>query len=664
MLQKQNHLHNLKLRFLHGEHIEADEWLSQNILDSWYRSKAAGVQAKIPTLPPAHSINKTSNARRISNFLGPFYSMDLHYKTKILTLIGAALFFLNEDSIVYKTIGSPLLLDELGKKNIGLFTSFKEEVVGTTAISLIPLKNTAVWVIGEEHYSDVFSEYACYGYQNCIPKQKDFYSSYFPFTSNMIFFLPIDKWNTLNKEIIEWMGMSYAQASYLANTPDVYVKNWMISNIYQDAVLITDINGLITGLNSSFCDIFHVCANDILATYAKEMFGNLFFFISATAKDQRKISNASVFLGNPLQEYYLDCFPIFKESECHAIVTTLKKAESVKKSVNRLTNPNARFTFDDIIGSSPAIINVKNRGHLAASSSSTILITGESGSGKEMFAQAIHNASERRNKPFIAINCSAIPKELIGSELFGYVEGAFTGAQKRGSLGKFELANTGTIFLDEVSEMPLEIQTYLLRVLEEKVVTRLGSNISRPINVRVIAASNRNLTQYVESKKFRLDLYYRLNVIHLNIPPLRERIDDLPILVNHIVNQLSVSLGKNVTGVSPDAINVLRKHDWPGNVRELRNVLECAINLEEGRTIQINSLPTEILVNGPNQGIHYASLHTKTRRVAANYKEIEAARAKELMLLYAGNKKKVASEMGISRGKLYSILNKINEWEY
>lgn len=242
----------------------------------------------------------------------------------------------------------------------------------------------------------------------------------------------------------------------------------------------------------------------------------------------------------------------------------------------------ARYTFAEIIGQAPNIRDVKILAQKAALHPSiTVLILGESGTGKELFAHSIHEASNRAQMPFIRVNCAAIPEHLLEAELFGYEEGAFTGARKGGSPGKFELANGGAIFLDEIGEMSLAMQSKLLVFLQEREFERLGSHDPIRVNVRVIAATNRNLEEMISQQKFREDLYYRLNVLTLDIPPLRDHIEDIPLLVNYLIPKINVDLKTNVTSMSDEAVSLLSQYDWPGNIRELINILQRAIILAD-----------------------------------------------------------------------------------
>ncbi|MDM8534658.1 sigma 54-interacting transcriptional regulator, partial [Clostridiaceae bacterium HSG29] len=272
----------------------------------------------------------------------------------------------------------------------------------------------------------------------------------------------------------------------------------------------------------------------------------------------------------------------------------LKSLKDYTSEINDLYNYDINVGFDDLIGNSKVIENIKKKIKKIAISSSTILVTGETGTGKEVVARLIHNNSKRKNNPFVAINCSAIPDDLLESELFGYEEGAFSGAKKGGKLGKFQLAEGGTIFLDEIGEMPIHLQSKILRVLEERKVTRIGGLKSTNIDIRVISATNKDLESLVEEGKFREDLLYRLKVIPIKIPPLRERKEDIKLLINYFLKIYSRKLDKNIIDISKDAINILLNNQWYGNIRELKNVMEFAINMADSNIITADNLPSDI----------------------------------------------------------------------
>ncbi|MBI5014462.1 MAG: sigma 54-interacting transcriptional regulator [Deltaproteobacteria bacterium] len=311
----------------------------------------------------------------------------------------------------------------------------------------------------------------------------------------------------------------------------------------------------------------------------------------------------------------------------------------------------ARFTFDDIVGVSSSIRDTLAKAKMFADSPSTVLLLGESGVGKEIFAQAIHNGSRRAGGPFIAVNCAGIPRELIQSELFGYEAGAFTGALKTGRAGKLEAADGGTLFLDEIGDMPLEMQTNLLRVLEERAVVRVGGTRVIPVDVRLIAATHRDLQEEREKGNFRKDLYFRLSVISLTIPPLRERLQDLPLLVERHVALVCRKLGKAVPRVNEAVPRLLSAHSWPGNVRELVNVLEQAVNLAIGGEILPSHLPAHFLVKTARGPVPPAARGTIEAPVALTAMEKQAI--EQALERYRGNATKVAQVLGISRTTLY-----------
>lgn len=308
--------------------------------------------------------------------------------------------------------------------------------------------------------------------------------------------------------------------------------------------------------------------------------------------------------------------------------------------------------IDKIIGSSRVISSLRETLLWIAASPSSVLITGESGTGKELFAQAIHSCGNRAQNRFVKVNCAAIPESLLESELFGYVEGAFTGARKGGRIGKFELADQGTIFLDEIGDMALAMQAKLLRVLQEKEIERIGGDHSIPVDVRVVSATNKDLPALISQGLFRSDLFYRLNVIHLHIPPLRERKEDIPLLADYFVKQLNEKLGLKIHSIDDKAMALLMRYNWPGNIRELSNVIETAMNFCRSNTLTSEALPSYILHYQPTvSGRSECTL--KTGLLATEYRQLrDALRASR------GNRQKAAKLLGISRTTLYRLMKK------
>lgn len=313
---------------------------------------------------------------------------------------------------------------------------------------------------------------------------------------------------------------------------------------------------------------------------------------------------------------------------------------------------NAKYSFSNIIGTSAHIREVKDICRRAARTDSSVLLVGESGTGKELFAHSIHNASERASGPFIKVNCAAIPYELLESELFGYEGGAFTGASKQGKPGKFELADSGSIFLDEIGDMPFPMQAKLLRVLQEREIERVGGTKSKTLDIRIISATNKDLETEVREGRFREDLYYRLNVMSVLIEPLRSRKEDILPLVEHLITKLSAQMGVHVKGISEGAKEALQEYSWPGNIRELENILERAINLmDSDLMIKLPQLPQYLLV----KKIKKSNIRKKGY-LKDLIEDLERQIILECYYDTGKNKQKTAKLLNISRTNLYEKL--------
>ncbi|KZN95573.1 sigma-54-dependent Fis family transcriptional regulator [Aeribacillus pallidus] len=339
-------------------------------------------------------------------------------------------------------------------------------------------------------------------------------------------------------------------------------------------------------------------------------------------------------------------------------VKHLDTENRVEKSVACPLVKKDRVTFDQIIGNSECLQKVKRIGRRAAKVASTVLITGESGTGKELFAKAIHYNSVYANGPFISVNCSAIPEHLLESELFGYEDGAFTGAKKGGKPGKFEQANKGTIFLDEIGDMPLSMQAKILRVLQERNVERVGGTHSISLDIRVIAATNANLQELVKQGKFRADLFYRLNIIPIHLPPLRERKEDIPKLISYSLEQLSIKNGVTPKQFHQGTIKKMMEYDWPGNVRELLNTVEMLLVLCESEVITPHDLPEKFFESSNVQKIESHTHVLKEVPMKDMMEQHEYELIIQTLAECNGNKAKAARKLGIHRSTLYEKLKK------
>ncbi len=306
-----------------------------------------------------------------------------------------------------------------------------------------------------------------------------------------------------------------------------------------------------------------------------------------------------------------------------------------------------KYSFHDIISKNSEMLRIFDILPSIAESDSTVLIEGETGTGKELIARALHNLSARKDKPFVAVNCGALPDTLLESELFGYKAGAFTDARKD-KPGRFAMAETGTIFLDEIADVSPALQVRLLRIIQERTYEPLGATESVPADVRIIAASNKNLENLVQSGEFREDLYYRINVILITLPPFRERKEDIPMLVDHFIRRLSNLKKKLIAGISPHALAVLMNHDYPGNIRELENIIERAFVLCQGTTIDVNDLPDNIRPRDERPSVKISSMD-----------DIEVAYITEALKRNSWNRKKTAEELGMHKTTLWRKMKKL-----
>lgn len=404
-------------------------------------------------------------------------------------------------------------------------------------------------------------------------------------------------------------------------------------------VIIADEEGKVSSLNSIAKKILEVDSDK-----------NLHIKLRATGNTVINLKEYELIM--PKKTYIIagEEYRILQSNFKYSKVFIFTDINSLKHKIFSATTTKEDMGLKNIIGESSSMKMLKSKVKKIAQSSSTVLITGESGTGKELFARAIHMESKRSNNPFVAINCAAVPDTLLESELFGYVKGAFTGADPKGKIGKVEFANTGTLFLDEIGDMPLYLQAKLLRVLEQKEVVRLGSNKPIPVDVRVIAATNKNLEKLIEEGSFREDLYYRLNVLPINIPPLRERKEDIRVLTDYFVRKYTALFKKRVVGFENEVWDFLYKYDWPGNVRELENTVEYMINmLDQNGIISVSLLPQKIRFD----------LNKHNDLIPLGKMEIDLI--KRALDLYGGSvtgKQKAAEALGIGIATLYRKIKK------
>ena len=458
-------------------------------------------------------------------------------------------------------------------------------------------------------------------------------------------------------------------AEEITNLNEVYSLLEAIINATQDAISVVDQNGLGVMINPAYIKITGLSEKDVIGKPATVDIAEGESIHMQVLKTRKPIKGALMKVGPARKEVLVNAAPIIVDGELRGSVGVIHDISEITKLSNELKNAKniirsleAKYTFEDIIGSDPLLLSAIDKAKKAAEIPITVLLRGESGTGKEIFAHAIHNKSERKFRKFIKVNCSAIPETLLESELFGYEEGAFTGAKKGGKKGLFEEAAGGTIFLDEIGEIPHSTQTKLLRVLQEKEIVRVGGTKSISIDVRIIAATNADLEAAIESGRFRADLYYRLNVLPITIPPLRLRKGDIYDLSIFFIKKFNQQYGRNVRDITQQAINKLKEYNWPGNVRELDNFIGRAIiNMRASDTvIQENHLPKleGFLDAGDNPDVRVESRGSISMTLDSVVEKAEKEHIAKVMKECGNNKTKAAKHLNISLRSLYYKLER------
>lgn len=552
----------------------------------------------------------------------------------------------DHEGIILQVFGNDYILKEASNLKMVPGASMAEDCIGTNAMGTVLVEQLPMQLVADDHFIKSYHRWTC----SCAPIRDP--------EGRIIGTLDL----TGNTDFVHphTLGMVVAAAHALENMLGVhnYQKKLIQSktnieqmlNAIPAGAISTDLSGNILFLNNELLSLFGFDRQNAYQKKIWEFFEGWNNVRSTLLHNQNFLDeDVNVFANKNTVQLNLSAYPIYNVSnELDEIVFVFKDVKKVRKLADRIMGRKAVYTFDKIITQNTHFQDVLEFCKKISDSKSSILITGESGTGKEIIAQSIHNFSSRRNDSFIAVNCGAIPKTLIESELFGYVEGAFTGAKRSGSAGKFEIADGGTLFLDEIGEMPLDMQTNLLRVIEEAYITRVGSSTPIPVNVRIISATNRDLQKEVENGNFRKDLYYRLNVLPIHLPPLRERKDDIPLLIHYFMNSLSNRLNKKAIHIPNEYMEKIIQYPWQGNIRELENFVELIINTERLplHFEMSKTLSSEIFINSEE---HILSLS-----------EMEKQHISEVLLKNNFNIQKSASILGITRGTLY---RKIEEYQ-
>lgn len=614
------------------------------IADSWLRCRHRGLDPwGVERVVASEDQLEARLARRrvMIEAARPF----MHSLHQLVAGSGFVVCLCDEEGYLLELVGDEDAEGEAEKIWLVPGVKWSEDVMGTSGIGVSLVTGSPIQVCGAEHYWVGCHSWTC---SSAPVRDPD---------GRLIGVLTMS--GDHRRVHPHTLGMVVAAAQAIENQLRVLraSERLMVAHRYLLATVESMAEGLVSVDTSGRVTLINSVAGRLLGVSGDKAVGQVldpFLFrqlgLATVLESGREIVDreTNLELGSGRLHATVTAKPVMGEgSQVIGAMAILREMRSVRRLVHRMAGARAVFTFDDIIGESPSFRRAVDMARVAAQSSSTVLLMGESGTGKEMFAHAIHNAGSRREGPFVAINCAAIPRELVGSELFGYAEGAFTGARREGSPGKFELADGGTIFLDEIGEMPLDMQVVLLRVLQDRQVMRIGGHRVTPVDVRVIASTNKNLAEAVARGSFRSDLYFRLNVFPIVIPPLRERKEDIPLLARHFLRKLNAKLGKSVRDIGRRALELLLAHDWPGNVRELENVIECAINVAQAGVLE----PEHILA-GLRPGLRTGEARPHAPAVR-RLTEAERLAIVEALEHSGGNVAAAARQLGIARSSLY-----------
>lgn len=627
--------------------------LSPEVAASWLRCAAMKLDPNAPRVPVKLTEQELSHIRTENQLFIDTALPFMAFLESAVRGTGFILVLTEANGVVLEAFGDEEVMERARENNYIPGCSRSEPEVGTNAIGLALHERKGIQLTGPEHFHVLNHGWTCASAPVFAPDGELIGSV------------------TLSGESIaahrHTLGMVISAAKAIQNRlrehelaeardrSDILLLSVLQS--VSEAILAVDVAGTVTIINTPATKALSINAGDYIGKSLIALFPNSAEFCAAIqAGKSNSPVDVAIDRGRGRVFFVIRPYMLTVGGAPAGAILVLIEQRKFVNSVREVSGFNAFFNFTDIVGSSPALMRQIELASIAARQDSRILITGETGTGKELFAQAIHNASPRRAGAFVAINCSAIPRDLLESELFGHVGGAFTGARKGGQVGKLELADGGTIFLDEISQMPFDLQAKLLRVLQDGMITRLGDTKPMHVDARVIAATNEDLVEKSKAGGFRLDLYYRLGVVEVSLPPLRERIGDIPLLVDYILGRISRKFSSACVDISSEAMACLEAYDWPGNIRELENVLEMALIICEDRTIQPHHLARRVLIGGGTQRQVSPLMAVASPTAVADtpaMKDVELEVLKATINEFHGNIALVARKLQISRSTIY-----------
>jgi PAS domain S-box-containing protein len=627
--------------------------LRPEIADSWERSRDAGVDPdgkwRIEELDAEGLEVRRERLGEVLKIAKPF--METLYKA-----VGESNMILrltDEDGWVLSSFGDQQLMETHQSLKLHAGSNVREDVIGTNGIGISLVADCSIQVMGAEHYHGAYHDWTTSaspihdeeGRIIAVISMSGDYNLVHPHTLGMV----MASAEAIEHELqLEHAHLEVKRASehYLA-----------IMESIREGILCIDASGVISEINHFARKFLGFTDKELLGQSVRLLIEPVKFKnLLSVIRNASRLEEVELFLthkNGKKSSVLINLTPVSQVgSERKEAVLTFRESKRVHHLVNKIVGSNAIYTFGDILGESREIKMAIDTARRVADSDATVLLHGESGTGKEMFAQGIHNSSRRKNQPFVFINCGAIPRDLVASELFGYVEGAFTGARKGGQPGKFELSDGGTLFLDEIGDMPLDTQAMLLRVLETRQVVRVGGHDVLPVDVRVIAATHKDLKSEVDKGNFRSDLYYRLNVMPIHTPALRERRRDIPKLIDNFYHQFNKSVEVK-PHIEEGFYKVMSAYDWPGNVRELQNVMQMMVSMAGDAQLKVELVPdyirSELAETSDEVLVRIDSLEVVEKRVILNALEV-----------CKGNVVHAAKALGIGRATLYRKMELYN----
>ncbi|MDD5170464.1 MAG: sigma-54-dependent Fis family transcriptional regulator, partial [Syntrophales bacterium] len=580
-------------KFINGRGTVDASVVPPDILASWIRSRDGGMN---PQAMPVHEVLTGHNLDNLLAQNDEFITISRPFMTNLYRFLSGSGFLVglfDREGYILEIFGDHDRNRLLQKADVVVGALWNEANSGTNASGMVVALKKPIQVFGCQHYNQNYHRETASGAPIFNPHGE--------------FIGGISLTGRYYRANPHTLGMTVAAAHAIENELRIrqaFAENELAFS-YQKAVIASipealltiDNKGCISLLNDNARKLLYLDKNRIEGESINRIFGMRNRHFLDIIEQNQAVTDVEVriFSKTGSNDYTLTINPIVSpKGQVIGKILIMNEINRLKTLVTKMIGAKAKFHFGDIQGQDIKFLRTVEQARMVSQSSSNVLLLGKSGTGKDIFAQAIHNGGDRRNGPYVAINCGAIPRDLILSELFGYSEGAFTGSRRGGSQGKFELADSGTIFLDEIAETPLEFQTALLRVIEEKTVTRIGGTRVRPVDVRIIAATNKDLQEEVRRGNFRDDLYYRLNVFAIHMVPLSERRGDIPLLVDVFVKKYGSAMGKRISRIDDRVMDALMNYSWPGNVRELQNVIERMMNIVRDHEITADIIPREI----------------------------------------------------------------------